>query len=134
MPSRKQRRRREKLQRHEYEYVVETEEGEEVSVDRPHARSGEAAKDGRGGDAVLRDRRGRPVPKPSFQRVVKRSMILFPAVLLFSWLMYPNTSTTSKIVTACTLVLFFIPFSYLVDTLLYRAMQKRAAQRTPARR
>ena len=30
MPNRKQRRRREKLQRHEYEYVVETDDGEEV--------------------------------------------------------------------------------------------------------
>ena len=35
MATKKQRRRREKLQRHEYEYVVETEEGEEVVVDRP---------------------------------------------------------------------------------------------------
>ena len=34
MPSRKQRRKREKLQRHEYEYVIETEDGEEI-VERP---------------------------------------------------------------------------------------------------
>ena len=36
MPSRKQRRKREKLQRHEYEYVLETEEGEEV-IEGPRA-------------------------------------------------------------------------------------------------
>jgi hypothetical protein len=34
MPSKKQRRKREKLQRHEYEYVLETEDGEEV-LERP---------------------------------------------------------------------------------------------------
>src|SRR6185312_6871767 len=38
MPSRKQRRRREKLQRHEYEYVIETEEGEVIQVEKPVER------------------------------------------------------------------------------------------------
>jgi hypothetical protein len=38
MPSRKVRRRRQKLQRHEYEYVVETEEGEEIPLERPTER------------------------------------------------------------------------------------------------
>ena len=77
MPSRKQRRKREKLQRHEYEYVLETEEGEEV-IERPAER----------GDAAARrtarrtkepagplDRRGRPIPKPSLQRVLRRTAI-----------------------------------------------------------
>ncbi|HEX2505572.1 MAG TPA: hypothetical protein VHK22_05130, partial [Gaiellaceae bacterium] len=77
MPSRKQRRRREKLQRHEYEYVVETDEGEEVveslrdlDPDERAARTVER----NGGQARPRskqaaqgpvDRRGRPIPKPS---------------------------------------------------------------------
>ena len=39
MPSRKQRRRREKLQRHEYEYVIETEEGEVIQVEKPVERT-----------------------------------------------------------------------------------------------
>ena len=39
MASKKQRRRREKLQRHEYEYVVENEEGEEVPVDVTERRA-----------------------------------------------------------------------------------------------
>ena len=38
MPNRKVRRRRQKLQRHEYEYVVETEEGDEVALERPVER------------------------------------------------------------------------------------------------
>ena len=66
MPSRKQRRRREKLERHEYEYVVETEEGE-VPVER--LRDLECADDepraGRrpGAEPALVDRRGRPDPE-----------------------------------------------------------------------
>jgi hypothetical protein len=134
VPSRKQRRRREKLQRHEYEYVVETDEGEEVPVERPRPRAADGTKDGRSGDAVLRDRRGRPVPKPSLQRVLKRTMILLPAILLFIWLTSPKTTLASKAITTLTLACFFIPFSYMVDTLLYRSMQKRAQQRTPGRR
>ena len=42
MPSRKVRRRRDKLKRHEYEYVLETEEGDEVVVE-PGAAVGLAA-------------------------------------------------------------------------------------------
>jgi hypothetical protein len=52
MPSRKQRRRREKLQRHEYEYVIETEEGEEIAVERLAER--EKAGTGKGARAGSR--------------------------------------------------------------------------------
>jgi hypothetical protein len=46
VPSRKQRRKREKLQRHEYEYVVETEEGEEV-IEGPRAAEAKSAANGK---------------------------------------------------------------------------------------
>jgi hypothetical protein len=129
MPSRKQRRRREKLKRHEYEYVIETEEGE-VPVERPPTRDGkDGAKGGREGNAVLRDRRGRAVPKPSIQRVLKRTVILFPVILLFIYLTSPGVALASKLVTALSLAAFFIPFSYMVDTLLYRSMLKRSQRR-----
>jgi len=127
MPSRKQRRRREKLKRHDYEYVIETEDGEEIPVDRPPARDGKnGSRDARKADPVLRDRRGRPVPKPSLQRVLKRTMVLFPLALLFVFVTSPNATMVSKFLTALSLVLFFIPFSYMVDLLLYRSMLKRA--------
>ncbi len=81
MPSRKVRRRRAKLQRHEYEYVVETPEGEEVPLERPTER--ERGGDGKGKkDRGPADKRGREIPKPTFQRVLRRSAIFAPLLLV----------------------------------------------------
>ena len=125
MATKKQRRRRSKLQRHEYEYVVETEEGEEV-VEAPRPSR---AKDDDGSKVppgAVVDRRGRVVPPPSWQRVFKRAAIFGPImfVLLFA-LGGNNVSTQAKILNAIFLVVVFIPFSYLTDRLIYRSVQKR---------
>jgi hypothetical protein len=132
MPSRKQRRRREKLQRHEYEYVIENEEGEEVVVERPPT---EGAKDGKtdGKTNVPRDRSGREIPKPSVGRVLRRTAIFGPLILVVVWITSSKDATTaSKVFSAIVLLAFFIPFSYMVDVLMYRTMgrrQQRARER-----
>jgi hypothetical protein len=128
MPSRKQRRRRQKLQRHEYEYVVETEEGE-VPLDQVRdADKGSQAENGRAREPV--DRRGRPIPKPSLERVLKRSAIFGPLLLVVVFLTAPATTTTAqKVFQALVLLAFFMPFSYLVDVLVYRAMTRRQRRR-----
>ena len=124
MPSRKQRRRREKLQRHEYEYVIENEEGEEIVVER-HAT--EPEKDGKGrGPGAPRDRRGREIPKPSLQRVLRRTAIFGPLILVVVYVTSgKNATTASKIYTAVVLLAFFVPCSYLVDVFMYRVFQRR---------
>ena len=75
MPSRKVRRRREKLKRHEYEYVIETDEGEEVLVERPTTEPKDGAK---ASAAAPRARGGREIPKPTLARVVRRTAIFAP--------------------------------------------------------
>ena len=126
MSNRKQRRRREKLQRHEYEYVIEDEEGEETSLERRPERQ---AKDGRTGARTAQagplDRRGRPVPKPSWQRVLRRTAIFGPLLLVVTFLTGAELSTAQKVVNALILLAFFIPFSYMVDVLVYRALMRR---------
>jgi hypothetical protein len=124
MPSRKQRRRREKLQRHEYEYVIETEDGEEIPVERPVA-----APKADGKSTARPTRGGREVPKPSMARVVKRTAIFAPIILVVVFWTGGDSTTASKVFTAVTLVAFFIPFSYLVDSIMYRVYSKR--QRGP---
>jgi hypothetical protein len=123
MPSRKVRRRREKLKRHEYEWVIETDEGEEVPVDRP----AEAAKrDGKARTAAgPRDRRGREIPKPSMGRVLRRTAIFAPLIVVFVWITGKGDSTAARIWTVAMLLAFFIPFSYLVDVFMYRMLQRR---------
>jgi hypothetical protein len=129
MPSRKQRRRREKLQRHEYEYVIETEEGEEITVERLAEREkAGTGKGGKSGKQVV-DRRGRPIPKPSLQRVAKRTAIFGPIILVLVFVTSgKDVTTANKIFNALLLLVLFIPFSYLVDVFMYRAFQRRQAK------
>jgi hypothetical protein len=124
VPSRKQRRRREKLQRHEYEYVIETEEGEEVVVERPDERAGKDGKKSASG--APRDRRGLEIPKPSLQRVLRRAAIFAPLILVVVFLTSgQDTTVAAKVYTAVVLLAFFIPFSYVVDVFMYRVFQRR---------
>ena len=129
MPSRKQRRRREKLKRHEYEYVVETEDGEEVVPrERTRAKDGESA---RTGGARLLDRRGRPVPKPSLRRVLRRALIFAPILVIVVYFINGNKiSPAGAVLNALLLLIFFIPFSYMVDVLVYRSVTRRAARKS----
>jgi hypothetical protein len=132
MPSRKVRRRRAKLQRHEYEYVMETEEGEEVVVENPRL---EAVTDGKPvKTAAPRDRTGREVPKPSLGRVLRRSAIFAPLILIVVFLTSgEDASTGAKIYTTVMLLLFFIPFSYVVDVLMYRMLSRRQQRARPSK-
>ena len=130
MPSKKVRRRRNKLKRHEYEYVIETDEGEEVIVDRPVA---EQKVDAKKADKP-RDRRGREVPKPTLGRVLRRTAIFAPIILVVVFLTSAKDATTAeKVYTAVMLLAFFIPFSYLVDVIMYRTLSRRA-QRAQVKR
>jgi hypothetical protein len=137
MPSRKQRRRREKLQRHEYEYVVETEEGEEVveslrEVEPDEKPERRAERNGKQGGARSKaavrgpvDRRGRPIPKPSIQRVLKRAAIFMPLFVAFFFIAAPQLTLGQKIFQAVLLGALFIPASYLADRLIYRMAERR---------
>lgn len=136
MPSRKQRRKREKLQRHEYEYVIETEDGEEI-VEGPRvaevkraAENGKAEKEPTG----LVDRRGRPIQKPSFQRVLKRTAIFAPLIALFIVLTADGLTVGGLIFNVAILLAFFMPFSYMVDTFVYRMLVRRHERDRAARK
>lgn len=118
MSTRKQRRRREKLQRHEYEYVIETEEGE-VPVE-PARRPGEGSK-----SALSARSGGRTVPVPSLQRVLKRLAIMGPLLLILVFATSGDLSTKGKVVNVLLLLAIFVPFSYAVDIAVYRMFLRR---------
>jgi hypothetical protein len=124
MATQKQRRRREKLQRHEYEYVVETDEGEEVVVEPRAARAEDAGKKNVPNNAIV-DRRGRVIQPPSWTRVLKRGAIFGPLLLVLMFVLGGNISTTAKIINAVVMLLIFLPMSYLTDMLIYRSVAKR---------
>jgi hypothetical protein len=128
MATKKQRRRREKLQRHEYEYVVENEEGEEVVVETPRAEAKSApARAAAKGQVV--DARGRVIQPPSWRRVLKRGAIFGPILFVLIWVTGSSLSTAAKLLNVVLLMLIFLPVSYLVDMLIYRSVQKRQQRR-----
>jgi ABC-type multidrug transport system permease subunit len=58
-------------------------------------------------------------------RVVKRTAIFAPLILVVVFWTGGDSTTASKVFTAVTLIAFFIPFSYLVDSIMYRVYSKR---------
>lgn len=128
MPSRKQRRRREKLQRHEYEYVIETETGEEVPVASPRQLEREGGKEGRGTkEKGPIDRRGRQAQEPSFRRVLRRGAIFAPLIGVLIYVTTPEDKRTAAgiVFNVVLLLAFFLPFSYIVDVFVYRMLKRR---------
>lgn len=126
MPSRKQRRRQAKERRHEYEYVYVDEEGRELEVDPAEVEERRNGKAKRPEPARASGRGGRTVQPPSWNRVGKRALIFAPLMFVTVMLLGGDELGTTGIV-AQTLVLLaiFLPFSYFMDSLTYRAYQRR---------
>jgi hypothetical protein len=134
MPSRKQRRRRAKELRHDYEVVYVDSEGREVEPPpqeerKPERQNGDRGKHaGRGRAAGGRPRR---IPQPpSWSRSGKRALMFFPIFLLAIWLISPHTSLVSRLLTAIAYSLLFAPLTYLMDRTAYRTYIRRGG--TPA--
>lgn len=124
MATKKQRRRRAKIKRHEWEYVETTEEGEEVVLDSPRERRRQDGDDKKDTTQIV-DRRGRPIQKPSLQRVLKRGAIFGPLLFILVFITAGELSTTQKILQSVFLVAIFLPFSYFMDVMLYRFLTRR---------
>jgi hypothetical protein len=124
MPTRKQRRRRAKEQRHDWEYVeIDPETGEErvldadeVDADRPAAPKKAAA---------TGSKPGRVVNPPSWQRVLKRGLIFAPLMFLTVTFLDAKLSITARLIQTLLLLAFFVPFSYAMDSLAYRTFLRR---------
>ena len=135
MPSRKQRRRREKLQRHEYEYVLETDEGEEV-IESPRAVEAAAPRNGRPGKEPVGplDRHGKPIPKPSLQRVLRRTAIFAPLIAVVIYFTAQDLTVAGLIFNVALLLVFFMPLTYVVDVVVYRLLWRRYEKERAAKR
>lgn len=129
MPTRKQRRRRQKDRRHEYEYVYVDDEGRELEPDEVEelaAGNGGRRRDAAPAKAVGRG--GRPVEPPTWRRVIKRSLIFAPFMFLLITLLSPDLTVTQTLAQTAFLLLIFMPFSYVMDTITYRLLIRRQAK------
>ena len=124
MPSRKQRRKRAKDRRHEWEYVYVDETGEEVEapeealISRNGKRTPEQRAKPRGGM--------REVQPPSWRRVGKRGLIFAPLMFLTVTFLSGDLTLAQRLINTVFLLAFFLPFSYAMDALMYRLYRKRA--------
>jgi hypothetical protein len=126
MPSRKQRRRRQKDRRHEWEYVYVDDAGREVEApdeESPISRNGKrAAQQPRKAKASGM----REVQPPSWRRVGKRGLIFAPLMFLTVTFLSGNLTVAQRLVNTVFLLAFFLPFSYAMDALMYRMYKKRS--------
>jgi hypothetical protein len=125
MPTRKQRRRRAKERRHEYEYVYVDDEGREVEVEGDEVEE-KSRSNGRAPRQRPVTRSGRVVEPPSWARIAKRGLLFAPLMFLTITLIDQGTSISVRVVNTLMLLAFFLPFSYLMDRMLYRASVRRA--------
>jgi hypothetical protein len=133
VPTRKQRRRRAKGRRHEYEYVYVDDEGNEVEVDADDARTERAA--ARNGRAKPNPRAasGVRIQPPSWRRVGKRGLIFAPLMFITVLLTNQGAPVAGQILMTVWLLAIFLPFSYFMDSFMYRRYVKRTGAE-PAKR
>ena len=132
MPSRKQRRRREKSRRHEYEYVYVDEDGHEVEVEPEE--EGRSTRSGAQATRPRSTRGGRKIEPPSWSRVGKRGLIFAPLMFLTVSFLSKNVSVAQRAYQTLFLLAFFLPFSYLMDSLMYRSYMRRTGAAPPESR
>jgi hypothetical protein len=124
MATKKQKRRRDKERRHEYEYVYVDDEGQEVEGDEPE----QERKNGKTpAQKAVKTDRGRTVDPPSWRRTLRRAAIFSPVMLVILYLLRPNGATPASVLfSVALLMVFFIPFSFFMDTVMFRLAQRRA--------
>jgi hypothetical protein len=131
VPTRKQRRRRAKEQRHEYEVVYLDEEGNEVEVDpdseNDTAVPRRARKEERSRSASQNGGKPRGLEPPTWQRSARRALIMAP--FFFAFLYVLQRDVASALVVSLFYAAVFIPFSYGIDKLTYRTQLKRLERR-----
>jgi hypothetical protein len=122
VPTRKQRRRRAKERRHEYEYVYVDEEGREVEVEPEETKSSDQ-KDRRPARAG-----GRAIEPPSWRRVGRRALIFGPLMFITIRLLERGEPIQYSVGRTIFLLLIFLPFSYVMDAVMYRTWQRRMSR------
>ena len=132
MPSRKQRRRREKTFRHEWETVLIDEEGNERPLDPDELRAEREARvseRAKAKPAVKKQspaaRKVREVPPPSWERAAKRGGLMGVAMLLAFVFLFRTGSVAVRVGWGVFYAIAFVPLTYWIDRTAYRGYQRR---------
>ena len=124
MPSRKQRRRREKQKRHEWELVEVDEEGNEIPIEPTTLKKKETT-NGKAGARSAARRPIRAVKPPSWTRSAKRAALFAPLLYVFLSIGKNPPPVTARLGIAVLYAAVFVPMFFFVDRMAYRAYQRR---------
>ena len=136
MATRKQRRRREKTFRHDYGFVVNDEEGNEVEVAGSELRARRGEKDAparasapaKAASGTKPARRGARDPEPpSWSRSLRRGVLWGIPIIVVSLLLLRGVSTPARAGIGIVYAAMFVPITYWMDGVVYRRFQKRKA-------
>ena len=131
MPTRKQRRRREKTFRHEYGFVMHDEEGNEIELagsdlrakkDAPAKAKATTKTDVKSKPSrrIVRD----PEP-PSWRRSARRAAMWSPAIVAVAYLILRGVTVPVRIAFGVGYAVFFVPMTDWMDGLTSRRFEKR---------
>jgi hypothetical protein len=130
MPTRKQRRRRDKTFRHEYETVLLDDEGNEKPIAelREERVKQRADKKPSKTPAKGSSRALRVPPQPTWRRAFRRGGAMGGAIFVAFVFVLHGGSTASRASIAIIYAVAFIPLTYWVDRIAYRSYLKRTAK------
>ena len=129
MPTRKQRRRRDKTFRHEYTLVDYDEEGNEIETtsaalrdqkDKPDKPK--ASTPAKGGRAV------REVSPPSWRRSLKRGALWGGVMFIVVVFVLRTGPPAERIVIGLAYAAMFVPLTYWIDRIAYRNYLRRSGK------
>jgi cytochrome c-type biogenesis protein CcmH/NrfG len=131
--TKKQQRRRQKQHRHEYEEVYVDDEGRELDPEEAEQLVGEQpARKTKATKSQPAQRGGRTIDPPSWRRTFRRGALFFPLMLLTVMLLGRDLSLAAQIGQTVVLMAFFLPFSYFMDSMVWRSHQRRLAKQASA--
>jgi hypothetical protein len=132
MPTRKQRRRRDKDFRHDVRVFEVDAEGNEIPIAELREREekvkpAKATADKRARQSA-RARGVREVAPPSWQRAFRRGGLMGGAMLLVFLVVLKSGPVPQRLAIGLFYGIAFVPLTYLIDRTAYRSYQKRVAR------
>jgi hypothetical protein len=132
VPTKKQRRRRQKTFRHEYDLVVYDEEGNAVEVDAADLRKAKEKEKPKAGKPQRGSRgRNRPVreaPPPSWRRALRRGGLMGGLMFVIVHAFFKGMSLQARLTLGVLYASAFVPFTYWIDRIAYRNYLRRSGK------
>jgi hypothetical protein len=133
MPTRKQRRRRDKDFRHDVRVYEIDEEGNEVAIAELRERGDEKAPAKAKTQAKKPARGTREVQPPTWERALRRGGLMGGAMLLLFVFVLKSGPVSQRVAIGAFYALAFIPLTYFVDRTAYRSYLKRLDRQSGAK-